>query len=324
MRWWRVSRIRSCISRTDASIACPGGRAAASAGMARVGRDLPLAGDPSARFLPWAAGAMVFLAALALADALLARDVAARWQADLAGTLTVEIAAQGAGPPEARADEALALLRRTAGIAEAVLVPRARLERLVEPWLGAGAHVAELPLPLLIEVRLAPEARLDLGQLGERLAQEVPGARLDDHALWLAGVAAVVRAVEAVALAVVVLVAALSAAAVGFAVRTGLAIHHDVVEVLHLIGARDSYIARQFARHAFFAALKGGVIGLAAAVGVIAALAGGRDALGPLPLPEARLGLFAWTAVAAVPIAAGGVALLAALATVHAQLKRML
>lgn len=290
--------------------------------------DLPLAGDPSARFLPWAAGAMVFLAALVLAGALLAESVATRWQSDLSGTLTVEIpvgSATGDGDAEARAAEALALLRRSPGIADAVLVPRARLERLVEPWLGIGAHVAELPLPLLIEVRLARDAAVDLAELGTRLAEAATGAKLDDHALWLAGVASAVQAVEAVALAVVALIAGLAAVAVGFAVRTGLAIHRDVVEVLHLIGARDSYIARQFARHAFLAALKGGVIGLSAAIGLLALLLHGHEAIGcTLPLPAAHLGPIALGAVASVPVAAAVVALLAALATVHGQLKRMM
>jgi len=289
----------------------------------RSGRDLPLAGDASARFLPWVAGAMVFLATLALAGALLAQTVAARWHRDLAGSLTVEVPSRpGIAAPE-RERAALAVLKETAGVAAAELVPRSRLEQLVAPWLGAGAHVAELPLPSLIEVRLAENASLDLAALGHRLTAAAPGAKLDDHALWLAGVAAVVRAVEAVALAVVALIAVLCAVAVGFAVRTGLAIHRDVVEVLHLIGARDSYIARQFAGHAFRMTLKGGIIGLAAAVSLVAALAEGRGALGPLPLPEIRLSAAAWAMIGAVPLAAAVFALLAALATVHRQLKRM-
>ena len=287
------------------------------------GRDLPLAGDDSARFLPWVAGAMVFLAAIALAGAILAQTVAGRWQQDLAGSLTVEIPPRPGVAAADRERTALALLKATVGVADAAAVPRSRLERLVEPWLGAGAHVAELPLPALIEVHLADDAKLDLGELGERLAEAVPGAKLDDHALWLAGVGAVVRAVEAVALSVVALIGVLSAVAVGFAVRTGLAIHAVVVEVLHLIGARDAYIARQFAGHAFRATLKGGLIGLAAAVSLVAVLAEGRGALGPLPLPEVKLSIAAWSAIAAVPVAAAIFALLAALATVHRQLKRM-
>jgi cell division transport system permease protein len=289
----------------------------------RAGRDLPLAGDASARFLPWVAGAMVFLAALALAGALLAQTVAARWQQDLAGSLTVEVPPRPGVAIGEREQAALVVLRAAKGVAEATLVPRSRLERLVEPWLGTGAHVAELPLPSLIEIRLAENAAADLGEMERRLAEAVPDAKLDDHALWLAGVGAVVRAVEAVALAVVALIAVLCAAAVGFAVRTGLAIHRDVVEVLHLIGARDSYIARQFAGHAFRSTLKGGIIGLAAAVSLVAALAEGRGALGPLPLPEVRLTAMAWLAIAMVPVAAAVFALLAALTTVHRQLKRM-
>lgn len=292
--------------------------------MVRVGQDLPLAGDASARFLPWVAGAMVFLAALALAGALLAQTVASRWQRDLAGTLTVEIPPRPGVDAARREQAALALLKGTVGVADAAAVPRQRLERLVEPWLGSGAHLAELPLPALIEVRLDEGARLDLAVLAERLALSVPGVKLDDHALWLAGVGSVVRAVEAVAALVVVLIVLLSIAAVAFAVRTGLAIHGDVVEVLHLIGARDAYIARQFAGHAFRSTLKGGLIGLAAAVSLIAVLAEGRGVIGPLPLPEVRLAGASWAAIASVPIAAALVALFAALVTVHRRLRRLL
>ena len=32
-----------------------------------------------------------------------------------------------------------------------------------------------------------------------------------------------------------------------FTTRAGLAVHHNVIEILHIIGARDGYIARQFA-----------------------------------------------------------------------------
>ena len=107
--------------------------------MASSGRDLPLAGDASARFLPWVAGAMVFLAALALAGALLAQTVAARWQQDLAGTLTVEVPTRVEAGGPTREESALALLKATVGVAEASMVPRARLERLVEPWLKSDS-----------------------------------------------------------------------------------------------------------------------------------------------------------------------------------------
>ena len=72
-------------------------------------------------------------------------------------------------PRAEREKTALALLKATSGVVDAALVPRSRLERLVEPWLGVGAHVAELPLPALIEVHLAEDARIDFGTLGEQL-----------------------------------------------------------------------------------------------------------------------------------------------------------
>jgi cell division transport system permease protein len=53
---------------------------------------------------------------------------------------------------------------------------------------------------------------------------------------------------------------------VTFATRGAMAANRSIVEVLHLIGARDRFIVGQFQRHFLLLGLKGGLIGGGAAI----------------------------------------------------------
>ncbi|KZD12718.1 cell division protein FtsX [Oceanibaculum pacificum] len=275
--------------------------------------DLPLRGDASSRFLPWIVAVMVFLAVLAVAGLLAAQNVVGRWQWALSGTLTVQVPpptdAKTAATLEGRIGQIVDLLRRTPGIASATPLSEPETRALLEPWLGAGTAIEELPLPRLIDVTLIPNAGVDFAALEGRLAALAPGATLDDHGRWLGDLVRLAQSVEAVAAAIVALVALAAVAAVVFAVRTGLAIHREVIDVLHLIGARDSYIAREFARQAFTLSLLGALLGALLAGGALAVLQRMGQGLDGAPAPMAgmlSLGLEMadWILLATVPLVA--------------------
>jgi len=228
--------------------------------MIRVSPALPLSRDASSRFLPWLIAFMVWLAAMALALVMILVAAGQQGHSGLAGTLTVQIIpAPGANAAalDARVDRAVKLLRATPGVAAAAPVPDSRIAALLEPWLGKDALSADmnLPVPRLIDVRLDAGSAVDSAALGARLAAEIPGTALDDHGLWLDRLVALADALEAIAFAVVGLIGLAAIATVIFATRTGLAIHHEVVELLHLIGARNGYVARQFQGRAFWLGL---------------------------------------------------------------------
>lgn len=291
--------------------------------------DVPLQADASARFLPWLVAFMVYLAALALAGAIVVGDVMARWDRGLAGRMTVQVP-----PPEPAADEpqaaqqarvaaALEVLRETAGVRAATPLGEEEMAALLEPWLGGHGLAEELPLPALIAVRVDPAAPPQTAPLAERLQAAVPGASVDDHRGWLRQVAGMARTLQGLAAVVVALVGAAAVMTVVFVTRTGLAIHRPVIEVLHLVGAYDSYVARQFQAHALKLALKGGAIGLGLAVATLLGL--GRLLAGvesPL-LPAVALAPQGWAALVAVPLAAAVVATLTARLTVLRTLARM-
>ncbi|MEJ0070858.1 MAG: hypothetical protein WDO24_21390 [Pseudomonadota bacterium] len=151
--------------------------------------DLPLRGDDTGRFLPWVVAVMVFLGTLALAAALAVGAAASRWQHDLSGSATVQIAAldpRGGGNLDSRVATALDLLRRTPGIRQADPISQEAAAALLTPWLGDIATLGDLPMPRLIDVSFDLH-QVDTAELGRALAAAVPGASFDDHRRWVEG-----------------------------------------------------------------------------------------------------------------------------------------
>jgi cell division transport system permease protein len=280
-------------------------------------RDVPLASDSSTRFVPWIIGTMVFLSALVLAVALVLESAIDRWQLAHSVQLTVEV------PPsasEGAVERVLERLRGLPGVTDAAPVGERRIAELLQPWIGEDVELSSLPLPTLIDVRLSSPGALDIAAMQTMLAEVQPGVRVDDGRRWLEPVRATASALQVVSGLVLVLIVTASIVTVIFMTRTGLAVHRDTIGVLHQVGARDSFVAAQFQRHAFRLALWGGVPGAllaALCLVVIERLAGGLDA--PL-LPELALGSGGWIAIALLPLIAAAISVVTARLTVLATL----
>ena len=293
-------------------------------------RDLPLERDGTGRFLPWLIALMVYLACLALAGAVMLNEASARWQSGLTGTMTVQIPAPNsdrAGEHPTLVAAVLDVLNNTPGIREAQPLSHEKVIALIEPWLGQGNVANDLPIPVLIDIQLHDDpdsgTAIDTVALAIQLEQVAPGTRLDDHEIWISRMLRLSRTISAIATAIVILIGVAAAATVVFATRTGLAVHQGVIEVLHIIGARDIYIARQFQVRALSLALRGGLLGLGLAALTLALLAGVAGQLeGPL-LPHFTLTPYLWGGLAALPLAAALIATLTARITVVQTLSRL-
>jgi cell division transport system permease protein len=216
---------------------------------------------------------MTFLASLTTGAVMLVRTAASDWQADVAREVTIQVRPVEGRDVEADVKRAAELARSLAGIAEVRPYSKEESARLLEPWLGAGAQLDDLPVPRLIVVRLALGAAPDLGKLKKSLAEQVAGASLDDHRAWIDRMRAMTQAAMLGGIVILVLVLAATVLSVVFATRGAMATNRPIVEVLHFIGATDGFIAGQFQRHFLALGLQGGAIGGGAAV-VLFALAG--------------------------------------------------
>lgn len=274
----------------------------------RRGRILPR--EQGAISLDLVIAIMAFLAALALGGVMIAERSVQSWQAGLTGRLTVQVLPQGATPPENEVRAAVQVLQRTPGVIYVAALSDADNLALVEPWLGRDAVVAELPFPRLIDVRLVPGATPDLEALAGELKTVAPHAVLDDHGRWIERLRSTADVVVLGALVILALIAIGTAASVAFATRAGLATHREIVQLLHLMGAQDHFIARAFERHYFLAALAASAVGSALAAIVFLAASEldqfGLAAVSFLPPLALSIGELFWLLL--VPATAAGIA----------------
>ncbi len=287
--------------------------------------DLPLRGNAAARFLPWIIAVMVYLAALTLAGAMLVGSAVSTWSSGLSGTVTVQIppAEDGETTTQTKVATVVRLLRETPGIARIEVLNADQIGALLEPWLGPDVALADLPLPRLIDVTLAEGAEIDTAALGLRITALVPDAVVDDHRKWLAGLLRFARSIELLSAVVVALIGLATVMAVVFAVRAGLAIHHSIIEVMHLIGARDSFIAGQFQRQALWLGLAGGVLGVAGAAATLLLVGRVASRVEAICMLHVALSPTQLAVLAALPLAAAIVTMVTARIAVLRTLARM-
>jgi cell division transport system permease protein len=265
--------------------------------------------DKGAAPLDFVIAVMAFLAALALGASLVATRAAHGWQSGLSDRLTVQVMPPEQGDARAGLDAetqaAVSVLNTTPGIAHAAPLSDAEINALVEPWIGKDGVVSGIPLPRLIDATVTPGEDVDVNALAARLKQAAPHASVDDHRRWIARLRGLADAVRFSAYGILLLIAGATAAAVSFATRAGLDAHHEMVALLHQMGALPSFIARAVEWHYFVSAL------FAAALGTLfAALfflgAGGLEVFGVEAVPFLPPLSLRWTEIPwllAVPVA---------------------
>ncbi|MCU0885355.1 MAG: ABC transporter permease [Beijerinckiaceae bacterium] len=223
---------------------------------------------------------LTFLAALAGGAAHMVARASSDWRSAVSNEMTIQIKPDVRRSIEDDLKKAADLFRGAAGVEAVRIVPRAESDRLLEPWLGTGfgaglgtgLGLAELPVPRLVIVTIARGSRPDNEALRQSLRREVPGASLDDHRLWIGRLSTMANTLILAGVVVVILVTAAAGLAVAFATRGAMAGSQDSVEVLHLVGADDSFIAREFQGRFLKLGLEGGAIGGLVALVVTAVL----------------------------------------------------
>jgi cell division transport system permease protein len=227
----------------------------------------------SGRALVAVVAIMTFLASLTTGAVVLVGSAAIEWQSDVAREATIQILPATGRDVDASVEKAAALAREFPGIGGVQAYSKAESDKLLEPWLGNGLSLGELPVPRMIVVKLSPGTTPDLSGLRQKLNEQVPGAILDDHRGWIGRMRAMAGSAIGVGIAILLLMVAATMLSVTFATRGAMATNKPVIEVLHFVGAKNGYIANLFQRHFLLLGLQGGCIGGGMAI-VLFALAG--------------------------------------------------
>ena len=317
----RMNRLRLGFARRDDRLLRPAGF-----------DELGLRRAISDRMLPFLVAAMGFLAALALTGWVGAASLVQAWHSGAEAALTVQVPQ----PDDAAANHGgtrlaavLAALRRTDGVVTAQTLSQGELDRLLRPWLGNASDHLALSLPAVIAVRLS-SADAAVDDLASRLDGVAPGTLTTRHASWMRRLAILARSVQACAAAILLLVAAVAATVIAVATRAGLSSRRDAIEIVHLLGATDSYIAWRFAARATLLAMFGGAAGALVAIPVLLILANLAVPLAGMAPPSTlslrvldALPAPLWLSMPALPLAAALIGCVTAQVTVRRWLRRL-
>ncbi|MDJ0613901.1 MAG: ABC transporter permease [Rhizobiaceae bacterium] len=211
-------------------------------------------------------GIMAFLACLTLGAVSLINSSANQWQSDISREVTIQIRPSDEVGMEDAIKQASRIALSFAGVSRVEALDDDATVRLLEPWLGTGLQLSELPVPRILTVTLAADAKPDFEGMRSRLESDVPGSSLDDHRAWVDRLTTMAWTMVAIGTAIFLLVMAATVTTVIFATRGAMAGNKDVVEVLHFVGADGRFIAAQFQKHFLVLGLKGALCGAVAAI----------------------------------------------------------
>lgn len=295
--------------------------------------DIALESGAGAHLVAWVTGLMVFFMTLAFAVNIGLASVTQKWVSGLSDSITVELRApapekdgdkQDSGARKSL-DEKIKALVALGGKHNAVSAARAledaEVRKLIEPWLGS-AMPADLPLPVLIDMKITPDA--DLAALKKDILKIAPTATVDTHDDTLQDVSTLVNTARIFVMMLSGVIMLLAVVAISGIVRAKLAIHYPEVETLHMIGAHDEYIARQFRHHTLKGTLKGAIVGVGAMLGTLYVVGRTTRSIDSAILPDISLSTAEWGMLVAAPVIIGTmIAHFTAQTTVLGALRRM-
>ena len=223
-------------------------------------------GSIAGRALVAVVAIMTFLASMTTGAVLLISASAAEWQSEVASEITIQVRPMAGRDIDRDVAAVAEAMRAQRGIVEIRPFTREESAKLLEPWLGSGLSLDDLPVPRVIIARVQPGTVPDLAALRSRVVQVAPSASVDDHRAWIERMRSMTGATVFAGIGILALVIIATIISVSFATRGAMAANRPIVEVLHFVGAGDRYIANRFLRHFLRLGLEGGVIGGGAAM----------------------------------------------------------
>ena len=187
---------------------------------------------------------MSFLACLTLGGVSMVRATAQSWQSQISREITVQIKPDDSLDMEKALADARDLALTFSGTTDGKIVDRAATARLLEPWLGEGLDLDELPVPRLIIITIDENNPPDFAAMRKALTETIPQAFLDDHRTWVDRLVAMANTTAMIGTGVLALVFSAMVLTVIFATRGALSGNRHIVEVLHFVGAEAGFVRR--------------------------------------------------------------------------------
>jgi cell division transport system permease protein len=292
--------------------------------------DLPLNKSEDSNFLTLLVCLMSFLAILALTGTFALSGMTARWSSGLENKITIEIPAETAeghllsnDTVDKETQKVANGLYTNPNIKSLEVMDDEKMQELLSPWIGNNLSLEDLPMPSLISVELKTSTADAIEKLKNDVAEISDYAIVQSHQDWLKDLIQFSKTLKFLALSIAVIIAVSTITAITAGIRTRMSIHKKEVELLHLMGASDDYIARQFQRHAMMISLQGSIIGTIAGISMTLLVISLSGFSGTSLIPQIEISISQFLSLCTIPLAACLIAGVTSRFTVLRALARM-
>ena len=287
--------------------------------------------DDTSAFMYVLTSIYMYLFIVVLAIVMAINAMADSWKKDIMGSVTVQIIPVedenkhvDAEKTLEQQNKVLQYIENLSAVASAKAMDTQTIEKLMTPWLGNKVNISSLPIPVLLDVKLKPNSELNYDEVTRGLRQVSEYASIDNHRLWLNRLLKFAASLKNIAITVLLMVIGICAFSIYYSTRTSLGININSIEILHIIGAKDDYIARQYARNFVKIGFFSGIIGLMAAIPSIILVAKYGVSTGSDLIKGAQLSTLAWSLIMTTPLFSALYAMIVSYFTVKKSLEKMI
>lgn len=285
---------------------------------------LPLAQDKTRFFLTFMVAVMVFIATFFMSGVLAVNTLLDNWNKELSGSITVKIINDDDIKIESDINKALTFLNNYENIVSATILDNSKMKNLLEPWFGENDPVLnDIELPKLIDVKIKNH-KDNLDNLQKELSDIVPSAQIDKHRLIMQKLLNFAFGVKTIAFSILLLVLFATAATVIYASVSSFYVHKTTIEVMHMLGAADVYIAWQFTKRTMWLALFGAILGFSFGLPIVFTAFSFAKEIGSGAISQFNLDYNHIFMLSLIPIVAVIISMAASMITVNKNLKEML
>lgn len=286
--------------------------------------ELPIDEGYSKTFLRVIVAVSVFLFAITLAGVLGINTMFENSKRQVVSNFTIQVLPQP-NYDDSRKDllNVVEFIEKYPDVEQVTVLSDKELRGLLEPWLGNNVDIELLPIPQLLDVKIRQAKKFDYKELAVRLSEVSPQASINDHNLWLSRLLSFINSLKMLAVTVLFLVAGACVAAIVYAAKTGLNVHHEIIAILHTIGATDEYIAVNYVKQIMQMSMVAGIAGTLTSVPAIMIVGSMAKGIEAGIFNSVTFGLSEWTIILLLPFVSAALVAVTAYITVVRTLKKM-
>lgn len=292
--------------------------------------EIPVEDEGTSVFMYVLSSIYMYLMIVVMALVMAINTMVTSWEKDILGSITVQIIPiedENKKIDEEKTTEqlnrVLHFMENVSGVKSVKALDSKTIEKLMTPWLGNKVDISTLPIPQLLDVQLKDNAEINYDEITQGLHKLTSNASIDNHRLWLNRLLKFAASLKTLGLLVLFMVLAICAFSIYYSARTSLWINMGTIEILHIMGAPDEYIAKQYGKIYCKIGFFAGIIALMLAVPSIILIGKYGISTGSGLLNGAGLSNTNWFIIMMAPLFAAIYAMLTSYYTVRKTLEKM-